>query len=68
MPPRFFLFALADLGAPALLFFAPGCEADPTSAAMARISRSLSFFKSPTILCKSKIRSFGLPALPGSCL
>ncbi len=62
MPPRLFLLTPVRRRVPAPLFLVPCCD-DPTSATMAPVSRSLSSFKSATILCKSKIRSFASPAL-----
>ena len=45
-------------GAATLVFFTIRCEVVPSSSAMARPSRSLSCFKSATILSRSKLCSF----------
>lgn len=53
IPPRLFLFVAPDLGA-AIRPLLPEAIPAPTKAVIARISRSLSFFKSATILSISK--------------
>ena len=54
--PRLLLFAVGAEAA-AFSFEVAAGESVPSSAAMARLSRSLSLFNSATILSKSKIRS-----------
>ena len=65
-PPRlrFFglVFVVEPLGRPRRFFPRPGMT-DPTSASMARPSRSFSFVKSASNLSRSKIRSFGALAV-----
>ena len=57
-PPRFLAFNAGERGVTTLVFFAARGEFAPSSAAMARLSLSLSCFKSATILSRSKIHSF----------
>jgi hypothetical protein len=56
--PRLLLFAVGAEAA-AFPFEVAAGESGPSSAAMARLSRSLSLFNSATILSRSKIRSSG---------
>jgi hypothetical protein len=56
-PPRGLAFDVGVGGATPLVLAARG-EPDPSSSAMARLSLSLSRFRSVTILSRSKIRSF----------
>ena len=56
-PPRFFPFNAGGGGVATPVLTARG-EFDPSSTAMARLSLSLSCFKSATILCTSTIGSF----------
>jgi hypothetical protein len=65
IPERRFLFVELPLGLP-MRFPPPRDNADPRSAVMARCSRSRSFFKSETILVKSKGRSLLLLVSPFS--
>jgi len=57
-PPRFLAFNADGRDVAMLVFLAVRGEFAPSNAAMARLSLSLSCFKSATILCKSKIHSF----------
>jgi hypothetical protein len=57
-PPRFLAFNVDGRDVAMLVFLAVRGEFAPSNAAMARLSLSLSCFKSATILCKSKIHSF----------
>jgi hypothetical protein len=57
-PPRFLAFNADGRDVVMLVFLAVRGEFAPSNAAMARLSLSLSCFKSATILCKSKIHSF----------
>jgi hypothetical protein len=57
-PPRLLAFNADGRGVATLVFLAARGEFAPSNAAMARLSLSLSCFKSATILCKSKIHSF----------
>jgi hypothetical protein len=62
-PPRLRFFIVVPLGLPTRFFFPPpdkAAPADPSSALMARPSRSLSFAKSATNLSRSKVHSFGV--------
>jgi hypothetical protein len=57
-PPRSFPFNAAERGVAIFVFLATGVEFAPSSAAMARLSLSLSCFKSASILSRSKVYSF----------
>ena len=59
-PPRFLAFNADGRDVAMLVFLAVRGEFAPSNAAMARLSLSLSCFKSATILCRSKIHSFPL--------
>jgi hypothetical protein len=57
-PPRFFVFELAARRVATPFFVLATVASDPSNAAMARLRRSLSFFRSATILSKSKVSSY----------
>jgi hypothetical protein len=57
-PPRFLAFNADGRDVAMLVFLAVRGEFAPSNAAMARLSLSLSRFKSATIFCKSKLHSF----------
>jgi hypothetical protein len=57
-PPPSFPFNAAERGVAIFIFLATGVEFAPSSAAMARLSLSLSCFKSASILSRSKVYSF----------
>ena len=59
-PPRFLAFNTGERDVATLVFLAARGEFAPSSAAMARLSLSLSCFKSARILSRSKIHSFPL--------
>jgi hypothetical protein len=61
IPPRLFPF---DAVTATAIFLAVRGEFDASSAAIARLSLSLSCFSSPTILSRSKVRSFLLSSYP----
>jgi hypothetical protein len=58
MPPRSFPFNAAERGVAMFVFLATGVEFAPSSSAMARLSLSLSCFRSASILSKSKVYPF----------
>jgi hypothetical protein len=58
MPARSFPFNAAEREVAIFGFLAPGVELASSSAAIARLSLSLSCFKSASILCRSKVCSF----------
>ena len=65
-PPRLRFFDVVPFGLPTRVFLPPPDKADPTSAAIARPSLSLSSFNSATNFSRSKIRSFGALAIRSS--
>jgi hypothetical protein len=68
-PARFFLLEVAACGAATLRFVPAAAVSDPSNAAMARLSRSLSLFNSATIEWRTRRQQRGsLTASPWSVI